>query len=320
MAALSPGTSRRRSAGSCAASRTSRCCWRSRADRSRPAKQLDSPTATLAYDYLIVAAGATHAYFGHDEWRHVAPGLKTLEDALEIRRRVLLAFERAEREPDAARRRALLTFVVVGGGPTGVELAGALAEIAQQSLARDFRHFDPGVRAHPARSRRGPRCSRRSRSRCAHRRAARPRTARRRGADRAGRSRASAPGRVEWAPRRIEAETVLWAAGVAASPLGATLGAPLDRAGRVPHPAGPDDPRPSRRVRHRRPGLARRRRTASRCRASRRSRSRWGSTPPRTSRARSSTQPLRAVPLPRPRQHGDDRPRVGGRRLRAGCS
>src|SRR5437870_4373474 len=99
--------------------------------------------AEFSYDYLIVAAGATHAYFGHDEWLPHAPGLKTLEDALEMRRRVLLAFERAEREPDAMRRQALLTFVIVGGGPTGVELAGALAEIARQSLAKDFRHFDP---------------------------------------------------------------------------------------------------------------------------------------------------------------------------------
>ena len=98
----------------------------------------------LTYDYLIVAAGATHAYFGHDEWRRPAPGLKTLEDALDIRRRVLLAFERAERETRSRRgAQALLTFVVIGGGPTGVEMAGALAEISRQSLARDFRHFDP---------------------------------------------------------------------------------------------------------------------------------------------------------------------------------
>src|SRR5581483_5076349 len=85
---------------------------------------------TINYDYLIVATGASHAYFGHDDWAANAPGLKTLEDALEIRRRILLAFERAEREPDAARRQELLTFVLVGGGPTGVELAGTLAEIA----------------------------------------------------------------------------------------------------------------------------------------------------------------------------------------------
>src|SRR6476469_2928646 len=98
---------------------------------------------SLAYDDLIIATGAAHAYFGHDEWAGRAPGLKTLDDALEMRRRVLLAFEAAEREndPDAATR--LLTFVIVGGGPTGVELAGALAEIARQTLRSDFRHIHP---------------------------------------------------------------------------------------------------------------------------------------------------------------------------------
>src|SRR5688572_17929918 len=98
----------------------------------------------LPYDFLIVAAGATHAYFGHEDWQARAPGLKTLDDALEMRRRVLIAFERAERETNPQRQRALLTFVLIGAGPTGVELAGALAEISRQSLARDFRHFDPG--------------------------------------------------------------------------------------------------------------------------------------------------------------------------------
>ena len=96
----------------------------------------------LPYDYLILAAGAHHAYFGHDEWAPNAPGLKTLEDALDIRRRILTSFEEADREPDPARRKALMTFVVVGGGPTGVEMAGAIAEIARFSLARDFRHID----------------------------------------------------------------------------------------------------------------------------------------------------------------------------------
>ncbi|MCA9524768.1 MAG: FAD-dependent oxidoreductase, partial [Myxococcales bacterium] len=97
----------------------------------------------LDYDYLVVAAGATHSYFGHDEWRPFAPGLKTLGEALEIRRRVLLAYEAAEREPDPALRARCLTFVVIGGGPTGVELAGALAEIAHHTMARNFRSFDP---------------------------------------------------------------------------------------------------------------------------------------------------------------------------------
>src|SRR6516162_294396 len=114
-------------------------------DRIDPDRRLVhlSDGAEIPYDYIIVAAGATHAYFGHDDWRPSAPGLKTLEDALEIRRHILLAFENAERESDPVKRVTLLTFVIVGGGPTGVELAGALAEIARQSLARDFRHFDP---------------------------------------------------------------------------------------------------------------------------------------------------------------------------------
>src|SRR4051812_37699776 len=97
----------------------------------------------IPYDYLILASGSRHAYFGHDAWEKDAPGLKTLEDALEIRRRILLAFERAEREADPARRRRLLTFVLVGGGPTGVELAGAISEISRRVLVRDFRSIDP---------------------------------------------------------------------------------------------------------------------------------------------------------------------------------
>src|SRR5678815_1831409 len=98
---------------------------------------------SVAYDYLIVAPGASHTYFGHPEWESSAPGLKTLEDAYEIRRRVLLAFERAERETDAAKRAAWLTFVVIGGGATGVELSGAFAEIARHTLHGEFRRFDP---------------------------------------------------------------------------------------------------------------------------------------------------------------------------------
>jgi NADH:quinone reductase (non-electrogenic) len=185
----------------------------------------------IAYDFLILATGSTHAYFGHDEWRPVAPGLKTLEDALEIRRRVLLAFERAEREPDSERRRVLLTFVVIGGGPTGVEMAGALAEIARKSLARDFRHFDPGsariilLEGGPSILAAFPESLRASALRDLERLGVEVRM----NSIVTGVTR----GRVAIGDDVIFSETVLWAAGVAASPLGATLGAPLDRAGRV---------------------------------------------------------------------------------------
>jgi NADH dehydrogenase len=187
--------------------------------------------AAYPYDYLIVAAGATHAYFGHDEWREHAPGLKTLEDALVIRRRVLLAFEAAERESVLAGKRAPLTFVIVGGGPTGVELAGALAEIARQTLTQDFRHFDPRatriilLEAGPSILSAFPE---------ALREAAR-RDLVRLGVDvRTGTAVTQiAEDAVEAGGSRIDASLVLWAAGVAASPLAVTLGAPLDRAGRV---------------------------------------------------------------------------------------
>ena len=187
--------------------------------------------AEVSYDYLIVAAGTTHAYFGHDDWRPYAPGLKSLEDALDIRRRVLLAFERAEREPDPARRQALLTFVIVGGGPTGVELAGALAEIARHSLAKDFRHFDPSssniilLEGGPAILSSFPEPLREAARHDLDRLGVDVRTAT--SVTRIG------PGFVEAGAARIPADTVLWAAGVAASPLGATLGVPVDRAGRV---------------------------------------------------------------------------------------
>src|SRR5881397_1428435 len=106
------------------------------------ARRLAIDGQSLAYDYLVLAAGATHAYFGHDEWAHVAPGLKTIEDALELRRRILLAFESAEHEPDDGARRASLTFGIVGGGATGVELAGAIKEIAGQTIPKDYKHID----------------------------------------------------------------------------------------------------------------------------------------------------------------------------------
>ncbi len=185
----------------------------------------------MSYDYLIVASGATHAYFGHDEWQSLAPGLKTLEDALEIRRGVLLAFERAERETDPARRQRLLTFVVIGGGPTGVEMAGALAEISRQSLARDFRHFDPSsariilLEAGPSVLSAFPKTLGEAARADLQRLGVEVRT----GAAVTNVKRAC----VEIGSETLDAETIIWAAGVAASPLGASLGVPLDRAGRV---------------------------------------------------------------------------------------
>ena len=185
----------------------------------------------LGYDYLIVATGTTHSYFGHDDWAPYAPGLKTLADALEIRRRVLLGFERAERETDPARRAAWLTFVVIGAGPTGVELAGTFAEIARHTLRGEFRRIDPhsarvvliegSDRVLPAYP---PDLSRKAQ--LALERlgvtvwAGRMVT----GVDADG---------VTLGTERLSAKTVIWAAGVAASPLGASLGAPLDRVGRV---------------------------------------------------------------------------------------
>jgi NADH dehydrogenase len=199
-------------------------------DPARRAVKLENGDE-VAYDYLVLAPGTTHSYFGHDEWAPFAPGLKTLEDALEIRRRVLSAFERAERESDAARRLAWLTFVVVGGGATGVELAGTFAEIARHTLRGEFRRIDP----HSARvvlvegSGRvlppyPPRLSAKAQLQL-ERLGVTVWTGRTvTGIDAEG---------VSLGTERIACKTVIWAAGVAASPLGATLGAPRDRAGRV---------------------------------------------------------------------------------------
>jgi NADH dehydrogenase len=185
----------------------------------------------LTYDHLIVATGATHAYFGHDEWEEHAPGLKTLEDAMRIRRRVLLAFERAESTRDRTERARLLRFVIVGAGPTGVEMAGALAEIARHTLAKEFRHFDPGS-AHILLLEGGPAVL-----------AAFPEPLRENALTSLRQlgvevrtnvlvTRIERDGVVAGG-EKIEAGTVLWAAGVAGSPLGRSLGVPLDRAGRV---------------------------------------------------------------------------------------
>ena len=185
----------------------------------------------LAYDQLVVAAGAAHSYFGHDDWAPYAPGLKTLDDALEIRSRVLLAYERAERERDAARREACLTFVIVGGGPTGVELAGTLSEIARHTLREEFRNFD-SRHARVILAEAGARVL----STFPHDLSAKARTQ----LERLGvevRTNAMVThvdaGGVTFGDERIAACTVLWAAGVAAAPLARTLDAPLDRAGRV---------------------------------------------------------------------------------------
>jgi len=186
--------------------------------------------AVVEYDYLIVATGTSHTYFGHDEWARHAPGLKTLEDALAIRRRILIAFERAEREADPARQLRLLTFVLVGGGPTGVELAGTLAEIARQTRA-EFRNIDtsstrivvveagptilptfaPKLRDAARRSLQRLRVEVRENTRVT-------------GVDADG---------VQLDSEHLDAGTVLWTAGVAASPVTATLGVARDRAGRV---------------------------------------------------------------------------------------
>jgi NADH dehydrogenase len=190
----------------------------------------------IAYDYLVLATGATHSYFGHDEWADVAPGLKRIEDATRIRRRILIAFERAELTAGEEERRRLLTFAIVGGGATGVEMAGAIAEVARQTLAKDFRRIDPtasrivlieaGPRIMPAfpenlagyvratlakkgvevmTSTRVVRCDERG---------------------------------VELEHGRIDAGTIIWAAGVVASPAAQWLGADHDRAGRIR--VGPD--------------------------------------------------------------------------------
>jgi NADH dehydrogenase len=186
---------------------------------------------TLKYDYLILATGSTHAYFGHPEWSTRALGLKTLDDALDIRRQVLLSFEAAEREQNEAAQRRLLTFVIVGAGPTGVELAGALAEIARQALRQDFRNIRPEtarillLEGGPTIVSTFPEILREKARQSLQRLGIEVRT----------NSVVTTvdPEGVMVGDERIPAQTVLWAAGVAASPLARSLDAPLDRAGRV---------------------------------------------------------------------------------------
>lgn len=185
----------------------------------------------LTYDYLVIATGARHSYFGRDEWEKIAPGLKSIEDAVTIRQRVLLAFEQAEREPDPVRRHALLTFVVVGGGPTGVETAGALAELRRYALRRDFRHIDPGeatvllleggLRLLPSYP---PSLSDKAKHEL-----------RRLGVEVRTETFVTdiRPGSVAAAGWTIPSQTVIWAAGNVASPILKCLGTPLDSAGRA---------------------------------------------------------------------------------------
>ncbi|HSK18772.1 MAG TPA: NAD(P)/FAD-dependent oxidoreductase [Longimicrobiales bacterium] len=202
------------------------------ADVDTAAREVRLEDGTVAhYDYLILATGATHAYFGHDEWAVHAPGLKTIDDATELRRRFLLAFESAEREADAAARRRLLTFVIVGAGPTGVELAGAMAEIARQVMPQDFRAIDTkatrillleGVnRVLPTYP---PELSAKAQ-----------RQLEKLGVEvRTGAMVTDIGGdHVNIGDERIDAENVFWAAGVSASKLGARLGVETDKAGRV---------------------------------------------------------------------------------------
>jgi NADH:quinone reductase (non-electrogenic) len=185
----------------------------------------------LRYDFLILATGAGHAYFGHDEWEVSAPGLKNLEDALEIRRRILLAFERAEREQDEVKRRALLTFVIVGGGPTGVELAGAIAEIARHVMISDFRSIN-SQEARITLVEAGPRLLAAFPEELS---IAAARALAKMGVEVCTHCAVTAveSGWVEFGDEKHPAGNILWAAGVSASPLAKSLGVPLDRVGRV---------------------------------------------------------------------------------------
>jgi NADH:ubiquinone reductase (H+-translocating) len=194
-------------------------------------RQVTLPDRQIPYDYLLVASGATHAYFGHDQWAQFAPGLKTLDDAFLIRRRVLSAFEEAEAATTDAQRDACLTFAVIGAGPTGAELAGTLAEIARHTLTRDFRHIDTR-KARILLIEAGPRVLSTFTEKLAEKA--------RRQLERLGVEVHTGkpvteigPDFLRFGEQRIAARTILWAAGVAASPLGKQLGTELDRAGRV---------------------------------------------------------------------------------------
>jgi NADH:ubiquinone reductase (H+-translocating) len=204
---------------------------------------VETSAGPMSYDYLVIATGATHSYFGHDDWAKFAPGLKRIEDATRIRRSILLAFERAELAGNDADRQRLLTFVIIGGGATGVEMAGAIAEIARQTLANDFRRIDPrtsriilleaGPRVIPTLPEDLSRYAERALTRM--------------GVDVRTSTRVIScdAGGVDVDHGRIDASTIIWAAGVVASPAASWLGAAHDRAGRVlvrPDLSVPDHP------------------------------------------------------------------------------
>jgi NADH dehydrogenase len=194
-------------------------------------RQVRTKDSVFTYDYLILATGARHSYFGHDEWEKIAPGLKSLEDAVELRRRILLAFEFAEKTTDEAARRAAMNFVIIGGGPTGVEMAGAIAEISRYTLSKDFRHIDPSqarviliegaprlLAAYPE-----------DLSESARKQLAQLGVEVRTNARATDLTEAGVQLNGEFIPCRVK----IWAAGNNASFVGKTLGAPADRVGRV---------------------------------------------------------------------------------------
>jgi NADH:ubiquinone reductase (H+-translocating) len=195
------------------------------------ARKVLMPDGELSYDFLILATGARHSYFGHPEWERVAPGLKSLEDAVEIRRRILLAFEFAEKSSDEAARKAAMTFVIVGGGPTGVEMAGAIAEIARYTLCSDFRRIDPSqariilVEGDPSVLATFPKDLQESAMKQLRDLGVEVRT----GVHATNLSDAGLQVGGEFIPCRVK----IWAAGNTASSVGASLGVPVDRVGRV---------------------------------------------------------------------------------------
>jgi NADH dehydrogenase len=195
------------------------------------ARRVELDDGSIAYDHLIVATGATHSYFNHPEWAELAPGLKTIEDALDIRGRIFLAYEEAERTTDPIQQAECLTFVVVGGGPTGVEMAGAIADLARFALARDFRNISASM-ARVVLVEAGPRILQAFPVSLAdHARA----VLEKRGVTVLTDTSVKeiAPGRVSLDGREIAGATIIWGAGVKASPVGEWLGVPVDRIGRV---------------------------------------------------------------------------------------